>query len=64
VYDYLENLVAADKLSGDAASMRTVQWACVLLMRAAESAHDGGTAQRFQFLASRAANKYDRDAKA
>ena len=59
IYDYLENIVAQDKLTGDVTSMRQVQWVCVLLMRAAEANGDGATAQRFMYLASRAANKYE-----
>lgn len=59
IYDYLEKLVAQDKLSPDVTSMRQVQWVCTLLMRAAQANGDGGTAQRFMFLASRAANKHE-----
>ena len=63
IYDYLEKLVAEDKLStGDVTSMRQVQWVCTLLMRAAQANGDGGTAQRFMYLASRAANKYEEKA--
>jgi hypothetical protein len=59
IYDYLEQIVAEDKLSGDVTSMRQVQWVCTLLMRAANANGDAATAQRFMFLASRAANKYE-----
>ena len=42
IYDYLEKLVAEDKLSsGDVTSMRQVQWVCTVLMRAAQANGDG-----------------------
>jgi len=59
IYEYLETLVAEGKLQGKSVSLKQVQATAGLLMSAAQYYGDKASAQRFQFLAARAANKHE-----
>ena len=59
IYEYLERLVAEGRLSGDQYNMKQVQTAAGILMSAANAYGDKETANRFRFLAARAANKHE-----
>jgi len=59
IYEYLERLVAEGRLSGDQYNMKQVQTAAGILMSAAQANGDKETANRFRFLAARAANKHE-----
>ena len=57
VLDYMERIIAEDRLSGNRAGLRNTQLAAGFLMTAAQVAGDKATARRFQLLAAEAANK-------
>lgn len=57
VIEYFEQVIAEDRLSGDAINLKHVQTAAGLLMSAAQAYNDKETAYRFRLLAAQAANK-------
>ena len=59
IIDFMERVIAEDRLSGNRAGLKNTQVAAGFLMAAANYAGDRDTAQRFRFLAAEAANKHE-----
>jgi hypothetical protein len=57
IIDFMERVIAEDRLSGNRAGLKNTQIAAGFLMAAANYADDKATAQRFRVLAAEAANK-------
>ena len=57
IFEYLERVIAEDRLSGNRAGLKNSQTAAGFLMAAANYADDRSTARRFQVLAAQAANR-------
>ena len=57
IIDFMQRVIAEDRLSGNRASLKNTQIAAGFLMSAANYASDKATAQRFRLLAAEAANK-------
>ena len=57
IIDYMERVIAEDRLSGNRAGLRNSQIAAGFLMAAANYSSDKAAAQRFLLLAAKAANK-------
>lgn len=57
ILEYLERVIAEDRLSGNRAGLKSAQTAAGFLMSAANYAGDKAAAQRFRVLAALAANK-------
>jgi hypothetical protein len=57
IVDFIERVIAEDRLSGNRAGLKNTQVAAGFLMAAANYAGDKEAAQRFRFLAAEAANK-------
>src|SRR5438067_11950522 len=57
ILEYIERVIAEDRLSGNRAGLRNTQLAAGFLMNAARAAGDNETARKFQLLAAQAANK-------
>jgi hypothetical protein len=56
---HMEHMIAQGQLEGRRDSLRQLQYAAGILMRAAESNGDAASAKRFQLVATQAANKQD-----
>jgi hypothetical protein len=56
IFEYLERVIAEDRLSGDRAGLKNAQTAAGFLMAAANYAGDKESAHRFHLLAAKAAN--------
>jgi hypothetical protein len=56
ILEYLERVIAEDRLSGNRAGLKNSQTAAGFLMAAANYASDKETARRFHLLAAKAAN--------
>lgn len=59
VIEYMEHIIAQDRLTGDQISLRHIQTAAGVIMAAAEHAGDKDMAYRFRVLAAHAANKQE-----
>jgi hypothetical protein len=59
IITHVEQVIAEDRLSGNAEGLRRTQLGLTLLMGAAKSAGDKELARRFQALAAMAANKQE-----
>ena len=59
IIDFMQRVIAEDRLSGNRAGLKNAQIAAGFLMAAANYASDKATAQRFRLLAAEAANKYE-----
>jgi hypothetical protein len=59
IIDFMERVIAEDRLAGNRAGLKNAQIAAGFLMAAANYASDKATAQRFRLLAAEAANKYE-----
>ena len=59
IIDFMERVIAEDRLSANRAGLKNTQVAAGFLMAAANYAGDPSTAQRFRFLAAEAANKHE-----
>ncbi len=57
IIDFMERVIAEDRLSGNRAGLKNTQTAAGFLMAAGNYASDKATAQRFRLLAAEAANK-------
>ena len=57
ILEYLERVIAEDRLSGNRAGLKNSQVAAGFLMAAAKYARDEERARKFQILAAKAANK-------
>jgi hypothetical protein len=57
IFEYLERVIAEDRLSGNRAGLKNSQTAAGFLMAAADAAGDRQAWQRFRVLAAHAANK-------
>ncbi len=57
IFEFIERVIAEDRLSGNRAGLRNTQIAAGFLMAAANYAGDKAAAQRFRILAAEAANK-------
>jgi hypothetical protein len=57
IFEYLERVIAEDRLSGNRAGLKNSQVAAGFLMAAANYAGDKDSAYRFRVLAAEAANK-------
>ena len=57
IIDFMQRVIAEDRLSGNRAGLKNTQTAAGFLMAAANYASDKATAQRFLLLAAEAANK-------
>ena len=57
IMEYLERVIAEDRLSGNQAGLKNSQIAAGFLMAAAKYAGDDASAHRFQVLAAKAADK-------
>jgi len=57
IFDFLERVIAEDRLSGNRPGLKNSQVAAGFLMAAASYAGDKSAAQRFRVLAAEAANK-------
>ncbi len=57
IFEYLERVIAEDRLSGNRAGLKNSQTAAGFLMAAANYAGDKDSAYRFRVLAAEAANK-------
>jgi hypothetical protein len=57
IIEYLERVIAEDRLSGNRAGLKNSQTAAGFLMAAANYVGDRAGARRFQVLAAQAANK-------
>ncbi len=59
VIEYMEHIIAQERLTGDAIGLRQVQTAAGVLKAAAEYAGDKDTAYRFRVVAAHAANRQE-----
>jgi hypothetical protein len=57
IIDFMERVIAEDRLAGNRAGLKNAQIAAGFLMAAANYAGDKATARRFHLLAAEAANK-------
>ena len=57
IIEYIERVIAEDRLSGNRVGLKNTQTAAGFLMAAANYAGDKDTARRFRALAAEAANK-------
>jgi len=57
IFEFVERVIAEDRLSGNRAGLKNAQIAAGLLMAAANYAGDKDSARRFRILAAEAANK-------
>jgi hypothetical protein len=57
IIDFLERVIAEDRLAGNRIGLKNAQVAAGFLMAAANYADDKETARRFRVLAAEAANK-------
>jgi len=57
ILEYLERVIAEDKLSGNRVGLKNAQVAASFLSAAARDAQDAESARKFQLLAAEAANK-------
>jgi hypothetical protein len=57
ILDFMERVIAEDRLSGNRAGLRNTQIAAGFLMAAANYAGDKDAAHKFRVLAAEAANK-------
>ena len=57
IIDFMQRVIAEDRLSGNRASLKNTQIAAGFLMAAGNYAGDKVAAQRFRVLAAEAANK-------
>jgi hypothetical protein len=59
IFDYLERVIAEDRLSGNRSGLKNAQVATSFLVAAAKNAHDDESARKFQILGAQAANNRD-----
>jgi hypothetical protein len=59
IIDFMQRVIAEDRLSGNRPGLKNTQIAAGFLMAAANYADDKPTAQRFRVLAAEAANKHE-----
>jgi len=57
IFEFMERVIAEDRLSGNRPGLRNTQVAAGFLMAAANYAGDKESARRFRILAAEAANK-------
>ena len=57
IFEFMERVIAEDRLSGNRIGLHNTQVAAGFLMAAAKYADDDATARRFRILAAQAANK-------
>jgi hypothetical protein len=57
IFEFVERVIAEDRLSGNRAGLKNTQIAAGFLMAAASYAGDKESARRFHILAAEAANK-------
>ena len=57
IFEFMERVIAEDRLSGNRFGLKNTQTAAGFLMAAANYSGDKAAAQRFQVLAAEAANK-------
>lgn len=57
IFEFVERVIAEDRLSGNRAGLKNTQIAAGFLMAAANYAGDTASARRFRILAAEAANK-------
>ncbi|MBK9941421.1 MAG: hypothetical protein U0Z44_13605 [Kouleothrix sp.] len=59
VFEFMERVLAEDRLAGNRAGLKNTQTAAGFLMAAANYAGDRESARRFRVLAAEAANKHE-----
>ena len=59
IFEFMERVIAEDRLSGNRAGLKNSQTAAGFLMAAANYAGDRDSARRFRILAAEAANKHE-----
>jgi hypothetical protein len=59
IIDFMQRVIAEDRLSANRAGLKNTQIAAGFLMAAANAAGDKATWQRFRLLAAEAANKHE-----
>lgn len=59
IIEFIEQVIAEDRLSGNRAGLRNTQIAAGFLMAAANYADEKDVARRFRVLAAEAANKHE-----
>lgn len=57
IFEFIERVIAEDRLSGNRTGLKNTQIAAGFLMAAANYAGDKDSARRFRILAAEAANK-------
>lgn len=57
IFEFIERVIAEDRLSGNRLGLKNIQTAAGFLMEAANYAGDKAAARRFRILAAEAANK-------
>jgi hypothetical protein len=55
IFEYLERVIAEDRLSGNRAGLKNAQVATSFLVAAAKNARDDESARKFQLLGAQAA---------
>ena len=59
IFEFMERVIAEDRLAGNSQGLKNTQNAAGFLMAAANYAGDSAAARRFRVLAAEAANKYE-----
>jgi len=60
IFEYLERVIAEDRLTGNRIGLKNAQVAAGFLVAAAKNAHDDESARKFQILGAQAANNREK----